>query len=335
MKTVKGIAFARAGLLGNPSDGYNGKTISLIVKNYSACVTLTESQRLTFVPSENESNEFESLTQFASSIDEQGYYGGIRLLKAATKRFFEFCKLTEQSVDGQSNFSIAFHSDIPRQVGLAGSSAIVTAALRALSEWHNLAIPPHLLASLTLSAESELGIPAGLQDRVIQAYEGLVYMDFSEAEMQVQHELTYGHYESLDTGLIGRLYIAFASNAGEPTEVLHNDLRKRYNEGDSGVRNAMVKFAELAEQGKQAILQNDSSTLGELIDENYDLRASICQLHVEHQRMIRVARECGASAKYCGSGGAIIGTYFDDDMFAQLEQQMAAINCLCIKPILA
>ncbi len=334
MKTINGIAYARAGLLGNPSDGYNGKTISLIVKNYSACVTLTESKKLTFVPSPSETNEFDSINHFANSVNEQGYYGGTRLLKAATKRFFDYCCLTGQPVSDASNFSISFSSSIPRQVGLAGSSAIVTAAIRAIACWHQIELPLHLLASLTLSAESELGIPAGLQDRVIQAYEGLVYMDFAESKMQTQHDLKFGHYETLDASLVNNLYIAFAANGGEPTEVLHNDLRKRYNDGDAQIHQAMKDFAELAALGRDSLLQKDAAKLGELINVNYNLRESVCQLHVEHRRMVSTARACGASAKYCGSGGAIIGTYADETMFEELEKQMSSIGCSCFKPII-
>ena len=40
-------AYARAGLLGNPSDGYYGKTISITVKNFGAHITLYESPELT------------------------------------------------------------------------------------------------------------------------------------------------------------------------------------------------------------------------------------------------------------------------------------------------
>ena len=36
-------AFARAGLVGNPSDGYFGKTVSFIVRDFWAEVTLFES----------------------------------------------------------------------------------------------------------------------------------------------------------------------------------------------------------------------------------------------------------------------------------------------------
>ena len=42
MRIVKTKAYARAGLIGNPSDGYHGRTISLIVKNFAAEVVLYE-----------------------------------------------------------------------------------------------------------------------------------------------------------------------------------------------------------------------------------------------------------------------------------------------------
>ena len=43
--------------------------------------------------------------------------------------------------------------------------------------------------------QDELGINAGLQDRVIQTYEGAVYMDFSKELMEKQG---YGDYVRLD-----------------------------------------------------------------------------------------------------------------------------------------
>jgi glucuronokinase len=46
-------AYARAGLLGNPSDGYYGKTISVIVKNFGAHITLFQSPELRLKPLPN------------------------------------------------------------------------------------------------------------------------------------------------------------------------------------------------------------------------------------------------------------------------------------------
>ncbi|MDA0285526.1 MAG: GHMP kinase, partial [Planctomycetota bacterium] len=42
MELIRTRAYARAGLIGNPSDGYYGRTLSLIVRNYWAEVVLYE-----------------------------------------------------------------------------------------------------------------------------------------------------------------------------------------------------------------------------------------------------------------------------------------------------
>ena len=334
VQSAVGRAFARAGLLGNPSDGYNGRTISFIVRNFSAGVTVVPRKHLTFVPHHYEATSYESIESFYDKITEHSYYGGIRLLKAATKRFFEYCRLSG-AVLHKHNFEMSYESNIPRLVGLAGSSAIVTAALRALSTWYDVQIPPHLLASLTLSAERDLGITAGLQDRVIQAYEGVVYMDFSVEAMQTEHDLTFGEYRSLDPGLLSNVYIAYAHNAGQPTEVIHNDLRRRFDDGDRSVVDAMEQFADFAAEGVAAISSGDHQKLHDLIDRNYDLRDSICQRHSLHKQMINAARGAGASAKFSGSGGAIVGTYRDDAAFGELSGALSKIGCVTLRPEIA
>ena len=61
MTAVEGKAFARAGLLGNPSDGYGGKVLSVVVRNFSARVRLEESRRLTFIPSAGDEESYPSI----------------------------------------------------------------------------------------------------------------------------------------------------------------------------------------------------------------------------------------------------------------------------------
>lgn len=65
-----------------------------------------------------------------------------------------------------------------QQAGLSGSSAIVCAALSCLIDFYGVRdkISVEVRPNLILNAEKELGIVAGLQDRVAQVYGGLVYM---------------------------------------------------------------------------------------------------------------------------------------------------------------
>ena len=157
-------AYARAGLLGNPSDGYFGKTISIIVRNFSANVSLYESPELHIEPQEEDLHVYRNIYHLVESVGLTGYYGGARLLKAAIKKFFEYCTRQGHTFS-HHNFTIRYRSSIPRQVGLAGSSAIITAAMRALMRFYDIDIPVEILPNIVLSAETdELGINAGLQD---------------------------------------------------------------------------------------------------------------------------------------------------------------------------
>lgn len=124
-------AYARAGLVGNPSDGYFGKTISFIVRDYWAEVTLFESPELTIQPTERDHSIFIGIDALASDVRQFGYYGGIRLLKASVKRFYDYCIREKIPLHGR-NFTLRYASSVPPQVGMAGSSAIITACWRAL-----------------------------------------------------------------------------------------------------------------------------------------------------------------------------------------------------------
>ncbi len=96
---IRTVAYPRAGLVGNPSDGYNGRTISFTFDNFRAEVTLYQSPELEIVPSERDHSRFESVRGLASDVQLYGYYGGVRLLKAAVKRFFDYCQQNRLELD--------------------------------------------------------------------------------------------------------------------------------------------------------------------------------------------------------------------------------------------
>ncbi len=325
------MAYARAGLIGNPSDGYYGKTISLIVKNFSAQVVIYDWPQMEIIPTRQDHCRFESLDEFLIDTRLNGYYGGLRLIKASIKKFADYCR--QQGVElSPGNFSLRYESNIPRQVGLAGSSAIVTATIRALCRFHEVTIPKEILPGLILSVErDELGIGAGLQDRVAQVYEGLVYMDFDRKFME---EYGHGDYQPLDPAILPPVYIAYQTELAEPSEVFHNDIRKRYDSGEKKVIEAMDRIADLARRARQCLLTGDHVELARLMNLNFDTRRSIYNLNPKHIRMVELARELGASAKFAGSGGSIVGTYRDEEMYERLKRSFQAERCAVIKPII-
>jgi glucuronokinase len=322
-------SYPRAALLGNPSDGYHGKTIAFPFDNFFAEVMLWETPELEILPAEYDSNVFNSISELAHDVNLYGYYGGIRLLKAAVKKFYDHC--SENGVQlSERNFTIRYKSDIPFKLGLAGSSAIITACMKALMIFFGVEISKPIMANLILSVElDELGIGAGLQDRVVQSYESPVYMDFNKELMEKQG---YGDYRPLKKKLFRNIYIAYRTDLAEGSEVVHNNFRERYNFGDPAVHAAIKEWADLTVQGMEALEKGDMVKLAEFINRNFDIRKSVMNLSDKNIQMVETARSVGASAKFTGSGGAIIGTYEDDAMYERLVKTLNGMNIYVLQP---
>jgi glucuronokinase len=327
--SVERHAFARAGLLGNPSDGYFGRTLSVVIRNFRATVTLEESAELRVEPDPVDADVFHSMQEFVDAVSRQGYYGGARLVKAAVKAFSDHCAKHGMALPAR-NFTARYQSSIPRQVGLAGSSAIVTAALRALMDFYEVDISLELQPTLILSAEvDELGITAGLQDRVAQVYQGLVYMDFSQHLMD---DLGHGAYDSLDPTLLPPMFIAHQTSPTKVSGRVLNDLRSRWQQGDPEVLVTLGRIAALATQGRDALLEGDRATFASLMNENFDLRREIMRVGERDIAMVEAARDLGASAKLTGSGGAVVGVVESDQMRNQIADELGALGVRVIEP---
>ena len=323
---IRKRAYARLGLLGNPSDGFFGKTLSTTIGDFHACVTLWESPTLRLVPHPMlDPMEFGSLDVLQASAAKDGYYGGLRLIYATCKRFADYCDAHSVKLSPRA-FTIAYETSIPRQVGLAGSSAIVTATMMALLDFYEVTehqLPLAILPNLVLDVElQELSIAAGLQDRVVQVYGGCMFMDFSRELMETRG---YGEYTRVDCSVLPRLYLAWDERPSESGRI-HSDVRTRFQRGDPQVIEAMRSFAEIAERGRTALEQRNFDDFSRLMNENFDLRRKTYGddvLGARNLEMVAIARELGFAAKFPGSGGAVIGPFGTDADRARLADAYA------------
>ncbi|MDX2082269.1 MAG: hypothetical protein SFU53_15905 [Terrimicrobiaceae bacterium] len=326
---ITSTAYPRAGLIGNPSDGYFGKTMAFTFRNFCAHIELWESPELELLPSRRDHSVFASLEGLHADVKSHGYYGGFRLLKATAKVFLDYCRERGIKIDGR-NFTMRYSSDIPNRVGLAGSSAIITACMRALMAFYGVTVSRHTLANLVLSVENnELRIPAGLQDRVAQAYQGLVYMDFNR---EVMEQRGYGLYENLDLSKLPPVYIAYREDLSEGTEVFHGDLRARWLAGERAVLEAVEFWAGLTDDFRRALESGDVAAMNAAINANFDRRAKLYDVGEGNRAMVATARSLGASAKFAGSGGAIVGLYEDAAMLKELEIAFERLGIRVIQP---
>lgn len=316
---------ARVGIMGNPSDGFGGKTIACLIRNFGATVTVRESRTIEIVRHPClDPLSFGNLVHLAELASEDGYYGGIRLLFAACKRFYQACQQYGVRLP-ERNFTLQYDTTVPRQVGLGGSSAIITATFRALMEFYGVTereLPEPILPTLILEVETEeLGIAAGLQDRVVQVYGGLVYMDFDKDYMAAHG---HGRYENLEPELLPPMFLAWDTHCSDSGKI-HSTVRHRFEEGDWQVHQAMRNWADYADRARQALTEGDGPALAKFFDLNFNLRRRIYGDECIGKRnllMVEVLRSLGLPAKFAGSGGAVVSLWEDSVRVEKARQTL-------------
>uniref|UniRef100_A0A3P9PGR2 Glucuronokinase with putative uridyl pyrophosphorylase n=1 Tax=Poecilia reticulata TaxID=8081 RepID=A0A3P9PGR2_POERE len=293
-------SYARVGLMGNPSDGFNGKTIAMTISNFWAEVTLGESQTLALVPHPlNDPTEFGSLQDLFCISRREGYLGGLRLLQATCKKFYQFCSKRGIALTKQ-NFTLKYDTNIPR--------AIVSATLKCLMEFYNITdndLPKPIRANFILSVETdELFITAGLQDRVVQWI--ILPVGF----------VLSGNYASMDMSDLPPFWLAYLSDPSDSGRI-HSNIRQRWLSGASSSPTACVWL--------------DWTRLAQLMDQNFELRRSIYTddcLGPGNLRMVQLARQFGSAVKLPGSGGAVVGLCLDQVRLVEMRQAFQEAGCV-------
>lgn len=260
---------ARAALAGNPSDGYGGAVVAIPINDLQAMASVTEAERFAVRPGNPELE---------------------RLLAATADAFSD-------TVGELPPVVLSASTSIPQSVGLAGSSALVIAALRALAAWTGHRWHPIELAELALSVERDrLGITAGLQDRLVQAVGRPVAMMFDPVD-----------YHEIELPETMAMFIAWNPTGAEPSDTVHRSLRRRFDADDPHVQLVMRDLATQAARARRAIETGDQPLLGEAIDRSFDLRASIIEIDPIQQLLIDLGRAERAAVNSAGSGGSVVG----------------------------
>jgi glucuronokinase len=297
MHSIVSSAFPRAGLLGNPSDLYGGCGIGFTFEDFRADVELRPGD----VPERGDLRSIESGGFLYSPYLRTPEWPILR----ATRQILPELGVTNEQ---QGTFFLDANCDIPQQLGMSGSSAIIIAALRTVCSALAIEADDARIAELALRVESEImGIAAGPMDRMIQSHEGLIAMDFASGEI-----------ERLDANLLPPIAILMDERPGQESGSVHAPVRARWEAGDPEVRRVMAEFRPLVERGLAALKAGDTATLIECVNRNFDLRAQVFPIAQRDRKIIEIARLLGAGSKFCGSGGAILAVHEDPSVVDEL-----------------
>jgi glucuronokinase len=324
---ISHTAPARVGILGNPSDGYGGRTLSLALSRFEATVELHSADDVEIVATDADRPRWASVGELVDRVDRHGYGTGPQLLAATVRTFADVAASLDEIGFDRQGFRLAYRTTIPRQVGLGGSSALVVATIKALCELTGIEIPAPVLPSIALRVETEqLGITAGLQDRVVQSYGGLVAMNFGHMETDARFGVSYGDYRHCEPDKLPPLFVAYREQAAEPSDGYHRVLRQRFVSGDGTVRETLRCLAALVVEGEAALRWGDTDRFASLIAENMRLRRLLGPLPESQLELVDAAESCDAPATFAGSGGAIVGVHRGEEQLDRLRGLMATMD---------
>jgi galactokinase/mevalonate kinase-like predicted kinase len=289
---------ARANLIGNPSDQYGGVTLACSVR-LRAHVAL----------------EPASGTRVAAGGGEIALLERSQL--ALQGDLFDVARAVLASFDGPlPPLRIAYRSEVPLGSGLAGSTALVVALLRALLAWRGEeAGPPERLAERAREIERGfLGVTCGYVDQYLAVFGGCQFVDFRGKSPE--GSCATEPFASVEP-IAGPLPFVLAfTGKRHSSDSVHRPIRARWLAAEPGVREATERMASLGRAGRRALLERDWPRLGALMNENHALVRDLGGSGDANERLIDAALAAGApGAKLAGAGdgGTIVALWPGDD----------------------
>ncbi|MFH0964621.1 MAG: hypothetical protein V2A58_11505 [Planctomycetota bacterium] len=320
MGRVIASAPGRAGIIGNPTDGYGGTVISS---------SLAQRARVVIEPGKG-------LT--ATIAGRTMEFGKERRAFALADDPFDCLRaiVTHQALyDLDARIEVT--TEIPVQAGLAGSTAVMVSLLAGIRAFLGKEIGGHYLAELAREIELHyLKVQCGYQDQYMAVFGGLNYMDFREKENYLElRDEVFATVEPLADRVRELPFLVVHTGVKRVSGQVLKPVRDRWLEGDPVVRRGYERAAHLARVGKRALLEGNWRVLGQLMNENHRIQQEIGASGPENDRVIEAALAggaLGAKLSGAGGGGTIIALATDPEPVLAKIREIGELQVLKLSP---
>jgi galactokinase/mevalonate kinase-like predicted kinase len=331
---IRASAPGRAGIVGNPTDGYGGTVIA---------VSLSERAQVTLRPAEEtllEIGGHRTLVRDPSDLKLDGSYTDIA--KAVLGTFEEAVR--------NHRFHLSAETTIPVQAGLSGSTAMLVAILGAVLRLLDIPLNRYEIAETARKIEFEvMGVTCGFQDQYMASFGGLNCLDFRGKEPPSQpsteHRAPSTEHGSAATLLatveplgafVPELPLVLANTGVKRLSgSVHKGLRERWIEGEPAVVQGYERIAAIAREAKPALLAGDWTCLGSFMNENHAIQRDLGGSGEANERLIAEALRAGAwGAKLAGAGhgGTIALLHPDPPTAIRAMEAAGATRVITVAP---
>jgi galactokinase/mevalonate kinase-like predicted kinase len=286
----------RAGIIGNPTDMYGGAVLSCSV-GMRARVVISPASDLVL-----------------EAMGQQCRVAGRGDLNPRGDQF----DLARAVLDYLQLPPLACHiqydSEIPLRSGMAGSTALLVALLKALSVWQGEETHLYRLAERARYVElNYLKVVCGYQDAYMCTFGGLNYLDFRGKQFYRREEAElFATVEPLAPYVSALPFVLGFTGVQHASSAVHKPLRERWLEGETSVIAGYRRMTEIARMGKKALILRDWPLLARLMSENHAIQRDLGGSGEANERLIEAALKAGAlGAKLAGAGdgGTIIALW--------------------------
>ena len=193
----------------------------------------------------------------------------------------------------QRHFSIHVKPNIPAAMGLGGSAAIAVAIIRAVSAHFSINLKDEEVNRFAFQCEKAAhGTPSGIDNTLATYGTPIIYQAGDRPRLD---PLTFPAPLHLIVGI---------SATPSLTRDMVSGVRDRWQKNSQLYEHLFDNFARVAETGIQAAQDGDYTVLGQVMTINHGLLNAIQVSSPELDRMVQIARDCGAlGAKLTGAGG--------------------------------
>jgi len=312
------------GLVGNPTDMYGGNVISCSTAERARCAVADHSEIVIEVS--GQSKPIRATDDLAFRDDD--YLNIVRAVLIAL----------EVTPGVTRPFKLVAETQIPMQAGLAGSTALLATIVGSMLAHLEIRLNPYETAELVRKIEYDImKCICGFQDHYMATFGSINYMDFrGKTSAEVQDANTpFATIEPLDR-FVGDLPLILAhTGVKHHSGSVHKSVQQRWLEGEQYVIDAELEIAQLAREGKKALLSADWEVLGSLMNRNHAIVRDLGGSGEANENLIAAALAGGAiGAKLAGAGGGgtIIALTLDPERTRQAVIDAGSDRIMYPKP---
>ena len=319
---------ARVGLVGNPSDGYGGAVLGTVVPGLAATVTAEHCDGIELGGTAS-IDQWRSTSEWRQHVGDVAPIGDHRIINAALWTLDDHIRTRHgprRRPDDGHGVRLTWTTDIPRSVGLAGSSALAVGVIEATAALWDVSLDPRVVAALALSAERDvLGIAAGWQDRIIQSFGGCVLVD--AGSMATVDGLSVPTVSVLAPCAALGAPISFLVGWNEATATTSDGYHGPLRALASSLAVPMEGLAGLARQAARAMTAGDVDELARAVDDGWKVRQACAPLRADHADLVEQVRSTGLAATTPGSGGSVVTVCANEDRVVDAIAALKGAGC--------